>query len=190
MRPTSGLVTLMPLDCPSSSGKPYAGKPREAVSSVQSPSEISRNRAAHVWLRTQIPDTGQEFALGKLLLNLLVPQAPCLLDRGQAQPGGWLRPGWSAKASSPRLRPGWEGSSLTCRRPDTGQDPSGQAGLCSFCFPVGKDGFPQSCLGKNSTCLQPGSDGDGSTKDPGRSWSPLHALPGNEERSVCNGISS
>lgn len=169
MRPMSGPVTLRPLDCPPFSGKEYTGKPREAVSSVQSLSEISRDRAAHAWLRTQIPGTGQEFALGKLLLNLLVPQAPCLLDRGQAQPGGWMRPGWSAKASSPRVRPGWEGSGLTCRRPDTGQDPSGQAGLRSFCFPVGKDRFPQSCLGKDSACLQPGSDGAGSTKDPGRS---------------------
>ena len=189
MSPGSGPATFRPLDYPPSSGKEYAGKPREVVSSAQSPSEMSRNRATHVWLRTQIPGSGQEFALGKLLLNL-VPQVPCLLDRGRAQPGGWLRPGCSAKASSPGVRPGWEGSSLTCRRPDTGQDPSGQAGLCCFRVPVGKDGFPQSCLGKDSTFLQPGSDGAGSTKNPGGSSSPLQALPGSEEGSVCNGISS
>ena len=93
MSPGSGPATFRPLDYPPSSGKEYAGKPREVVSSAQSPSEMSRNRAAHVWLRTQIPGSGQEFALGKLLLNR-VPQAPASSTEAEPnQEAGWGQAG-------------------------------------------------------------------------------------------------
>lgn len=77
---------------------------------MQPQSGISRNRATHAWLRNQIPGARQEFAPGKLLLNPLVPQAPGLLDKGQAKQGSQVRPGCPASASSFRVRLGLGGA--------------------------------------------------------------------------------
>lgn len=85
----------------------------------------------------------QEFALGKLQLNLLVPQAPCLLGRGQAKQGSWVRPGWTANASSLGLSPGLGGAQANLQDARCWAGSQGEAGFCSAHFLVEKCGFPQ-----------------------------------------------
>lgn len=129
-------------------------------------SGITRHRATHAWLGNQIPGAGQEFALGKLLLNPLAPQAPCLLDRGQGKQESWVRPDQPANASSLGVRAGLGGAQQTCRMPGAGQSPRARQVSAAPTSQWKSAGFPKT-VARGSNWLQITSDLARTTRDPG-----------------------